>query len=172
MEGYQGQPPSSLIARFWVPGWNSVQAVNHYQAEVGGPLRGGDPGKRVIEPGSGTPPPYVDRIPPRFEPAADEWLCVPLHHIFGSEELSVLAPAIVERMAPAYVALGTDDLRRANVTDGDEVLLTVGDTSHRLVARGVSSMPSGIAGVPVGLPSMPWVPIPAKGRIHKVEPSR
>lgn len=172
MEGYQGQPPSSLIARFWVPGWNSVQAVNHYQAEVGGPLRGGDPGKRVIEPGSGTPPPYVDRIPPRFEPAADEWLCVPLHHIFGSEELSVLAPAIVERMAPAYVALGTDDLRRANVTDGDEVLLTVGDTSHRLVARGVSSMPSGIAGVPVGLPSMPWVPIPAKGRIHKAEPSR
>lgn len=172
MEGYQGQPPSSLIARFWAPGWNSVQAINQYQAEVGGPLRGGDPGKRVIEPGAGTPRPYFDRIPPRFEPHVDEWLCVPLHHTFGSEELSVLAPAIAERMAPACVAFGTDDLRRANVTDGDEVILTVGDTSYRLVAREVSSMPSGIAGVPVGLPSMPWVPIPAKGRIHKVEPSR
>jgi NADH-quinone oxidoreductase subunit G len=172
MEGYQGQPPSSLIARFWAPGWNSVQAINQYQAEVGGPLRGGDPGKRVIEPGAGTPRPYFDRIPPRFEPHPDEWLCVPLHHIFGSEELSVLAPAIAERMAPACVAFGTDDLRRANVTDGDEVILTVGDTSYRLVAREVSSMPSGIAGVAVGLPSMPWVPIPAKGRIHKLEPSR
>jgi hypothetical protein len=52
------------------------------------------------------------------------------------------------------------------------VILTVGDTSYRVVAREVSSMPSGIAGVPVGLPSMPWVPIPAMGRIHKLESAR
>ena len=30
MEGYQGQPPSSLIPRFWAPGWNSVQSVNKF----------------------------------------------------------------------------------------------------------------------------------------------
>ena len=39
-----------------------------YQSEVGGPLRGGDPGRRLIEPAAGTPPPYFDRIPPPFEP--------------------------------------------------------------------------------------------------------
>ncbi len=50
MEGYQEQPPSSLIPRYWSPGWNSVQALNKFQQEVGGPLRGGDPGKRLIEP--------------------------------------------------------------------------------------------------------------------------
>jgi len=35
MEGYEGMPPSSLIQRFWYPAWNSVQAVNKFQKEVG-----------------------------------------------------------------------------------------------------------------------------------------
>jgi NADH-quinone oxidoreductase subunit G len=168
MEGYDGQPPSALIPRYWSPGWNSVQAINHYQREVGGPLRDGDPGRRVIEPGRGTLP-YFDRIPPPFEPQPDEWLCVGLHHIFGSEELSALAPAIAERMPPACVALGTDDLRRAGLRDGDEVTVTVDGGSHRLIAREVPSMPPGVAGVPVGLPSAPWLGLPARGRIVKCE---
>jgi NADH-quinone oxidoreductase subunit G len=50
MEGYQDQPPPPLISRYWSPGWNSVQALNKFQQEVGGPLHGGDPGKRLIEP--------------------------------------------------------------------------------------------------------------------------
>ena len=45
MEGYQDQPPAPLISRYWSPGWNSVQALNKFQQEVGGPLKGGDPGK-------------------------------------------------------------------------------------------------------------------------------
>ena len=53
MEGYPGNPPPSLIPRFWAPGWNSVQALNKFQDEVGGPLRGGDPGERLIEPTQG-----------------------------------------------------------------------------------------------------------------------
>ncbi len=52
MEGYDGQPPPALLPAFWAPGWNSVQALNKFQIEVGGPLRGGDPGRRLIEPAS------------------------------------------------------------------------------------------------------------------------
>ena len=52
MEGYEGIPPAPLIARFWAPGWNSVQAVNKFQSEIAGPLLGGDPGKRLLEPKS------------------------------------------------------------------------------------------------------------------------
>src|SRR3546814_15696758 len=48
MEGYRGIPPSSVIPFFWAPGWNSVQSINKYQIEPGGPLHGGDPGKRLI----------------------------------------------------------------------------------------------------------------------------
>jgi hypothetical protein len=35
MEGYQGQPPSPLISRYWSPGWNSVQALNKCQVTIG-----------------------------------------------------------------------------------------------------------------------------------------
>jgi NADH-quinone oxidoreductase subunit G len=172
MEGYQGQPPSSLIARFWVPGWNSVQAINHYQGEVGGPLRGGDPGRRLIEPADGSRPPYFALVPPPFEPHASEWLCIPVHHIFGSEELSVLAPSVAQRLPHPYVVLNPEDLPRAGVTEGDEVLVRIGDESHHLVVHALPSLPTGIAGVPIGLPSLPWLLIPAKGRIHKLEVAR
>ena len=50
MEGFPDQPPSPLIPRFWAPGWNSEAAVNKYQEEVGGPLRGGNPGRPLIGP--------------------------------------------------------------------------------------------------------------------------
>ena len=39
MEGNPDQPPSALLPFFWTPGWNSIQAVNKFQAEIGGPLR-------------------------------------------------------------------------------------------------------------------------------------
>jgi NADH-quinone oxidoreductase subunit G len=97
---------------------------------------------------------------------------VPLHHIFGSEELSALAPAIAERTPPACVALGADDLRRVGVTDGDEVTVTLDDGSHRFVARELSSIPPGIAGVFVGLPSAPWLPLPARARIERTTGTR
>jgi NADH-quinone oxidoreductase subunit G len=96
MEGYESRPPSPLIPRYWSPGWNSVQALNKFQQEVGGPLSGGDPGKRLIEPAPAGRPPYFSDIPhagaKNYSPAD-----FPRHFIFGSEELSSYAPAIAER---------------------------------------------------------------------------
>ena len=97
MEGYEGQPPAPFISRFWWPGWNSVQALNKFQQEVGGPLRGGDPGKRLIEPGRTDHASFFNDVPEAFTPGDNEWLLVPLYQIFGSEELSILSPGIAER---------------------------------------------------------------------------
>src|SRR6185437_9382754 len=87
MEGASKQPPSPLIPFFWNPGWNSIQAVNKYQEEIAGPLRGGNPGVRLIEP---KPQEVVSffttPIPEAFQIRAGEWLFIPLFHIFGSEE--------------------------------------------------------------------------------------
>ena len=109
MEGYPGHPPPPLIPRFWAPGWNSIQALNKFQDEVGGPLSGGDPGERLIEPAPGKKTAYFENIPAGFEPRAGEWLLLPLHHIFGSEELSALAPNIAELSAGPYLALNPGD---------------------------------------------------------------
>ena len=49
----------------WAPGWNSPQAWNKFQSEVGGSLRHGDPGVRLIEAGEGTLD-YFTTIPAAF----------------------------------------------------------------------------------------------------------
>ena len=50
MEGYSGSAePRSQVPFAWSPGWNSPQAWNKFQDEVGGHLRAGDPGTRLIE---------------------------------------------------------------------------------------------------------------------------
>ena len=74
----QGQPPPALIPRFWAPGWNSVQALNKFQDEVGGPLRGGDPGRRLIEPARDGRRRLLRGGARRpSQPRAGEWLVVP-----------------------------------------------------------------------------------------------
>ena len=77
MEGYRGQPPSPLIARYHAPRWNSVQALNKFQEEVGGPLRGGDPGVRLVEPAvvSGRRRPPSHRRRPSGRPPIACWPC-------------------------------------------------------------------------------------------------
>ena len=93
MEGRLTQPPSSLIPRFWAPGWNSDQSLNKFQMEVGGALRGGDPGVRIVE-----PPAHAARqatFRRRKTAGAQQHgtlLLVARHHVFGSEELSALSP--------------------------------------------------------------------------------
>jgi NADH-quinone oxidoreductase subunit G len=95
MEGYEGRPPASLISRYWSPGWNSVQALNKFQREIGGPLEGGDPGKRLIEPKQDAKPAYFTNIPSPSKLKPED-ASVPRYSIFGSEELSSYSRAVVE----------------------------------------------------------------------------
>src|SRR5207245_626985 len=106
--GIQPAPPA-LIPFFWSPGWNSIQSVNKFQDEIGGPLRGGDPGVRLIEPQQQAAWTYFTEIPPAFRADADAWLLVPYFHIFGSEELSRQAPAISELVPRAAIGLNATD---------------------------------------------------------------
>ena len=89
MEGTPDQPPGALIPFFWSPGWNSIQATNFYQTEIAGPLRGGDPGVRLIDPAAQPIASISLESRTAFAPSSDDWLLVPLYHVFGSEELSL-----------------------------------------------------------------------------------
>ncbi len=160
MEGYPGQPPAALITHYWAPGWNSVQALNHYQQEIEGPLRGGDPGSPLIAPAAVGDASYFDSPPAAFAPRQGHWLLVPLPHIFGSEELSMLAPAIAELAPAAYVAIHPDDASRLGVSDGEQLDVLVGDTPWRLPVKCLPSLALGVAGVPAGLPGVPPLTAP------------
>ncbi|MHB9024232.1 MAG: NADH-quinone oxidoreductase subunit NuoG [Armatimonadota bacterium] len=166
MEGYLGRPPGPLVQRLWSPGWNSPQAVTKFQSEVGGPLRGGNPGKRLIEPASEATPAFFTEIPPAFTPRADALLLLPAYHIFGSEALSMSSPPVA-RLAPTpYLAVSTGDAERLMIGDGQTVVVTVGEHVHHLPARLVPALPQGIALLPTGLPGVPDIPLPAWGRVE------
>jgi NADH-quinone oxidoreductase subunit G len=194
MEGYEGVAPSALISRYWAPGWNSVQALNKFQQEVGGPLRGGDPGKRLIEPvrtntlpsslpsreGQKLPRPdssvssplvgedrggggkgvrgvagtnitFFQNIPEPFKHRAGERLLIPLYHIFGSEELSVLSPGIAERASKPYIGLNPADAAKLKVNEREELTVTVSGIERRLPVKLMAELTRGVAGVPSGL---------------------
>jgi NADH-quinone oxidoreductase subunit G len=167
MEGYEGRPPSSLISRFWSPGWNSVQAVNKFQDEVGGPLRGGDPGRRVIEPAGGAA--YFEDVPAAFQPRKDTLLVIPLYHIFGSEEMSLRSPGIAELAPKPYLALNPKYAAMLGVAGASEAELSLGNTHFVLPVKLVSSLPDGIAGIPAGIPGLEGVAVPVSGKITPVK---
>ena len=165
MEGFDGEAPSPLIARYHAPRWNSVQALNKFQQEVGGPLRGGDPGVRLVEPPAVPAPAPQAPAPPVFEPADGRLLAVPLHHIYGSEELSMLSAPVAGRAPTPYLALGPADAARLGAAEGRRlavVLHAPGEPRLSLPVRIVTSLPTGVAGLPVGLPGLPFFELPAE----------
>jgi NADH-quinone oxidoreductase subunit G len=165
MEGYYGPMPSALVPYFWAPSWNSVRAVNKFQDEVGGSLRGGDPGVRLIEPTSGATPHYFDGVPEAFAKRGGDWLIVPLYEIFGSEELSRLAPAVAERIPSPYLALNADDAASLHIAEGAMVTVTLaGEVSH-LLLRVRPALPAGVAGMVAGLSGPIGSLLPAWGQL-------
>lgn len=171
MEGYRGEVPSALNTRFWAPGWNSANSLTKFQEEVGGPLSGGDPGVRLLEPVEGSPAYFTD-IPASFQPKADKLLLVPLHHIFGSEELSVLSDAVAQRCPKPYVALNPKNAQTAGLSEGDEAVVQINGSKVTLPVRVDSMLAEGIAGLPVGLSALSAIPsLPVEAVITRRKPA-
>jgi NADH-quinone oxidoreductase subunit G len=171
MEGDEGNPPPALIPRYWAPGWNSDQAVNKFQAEIGGSLRNGDPGQRLVEPHSGAQPEFFGGVPPAFEPRDGRLFLAPLFHIFGSEPLSMMSPGIAELTPKPYVALHAEDAVRLSIAEGDSVQIEVDGMTLELPVMIVATLPKGVAGLPSGLPGMEHVGLPAWCVIKKSLPT-
>lgn len=166
MEGAQGPDVLPELRPFyWAPGWNSVQALNKFQQEVGGRLRGGDPGWRLLRPEpNATVRTGLAGIPHPFEPADDALLLVPAPRIFGSEELSMAAPSVAQRSAPARLAVHPQDAEDRGWGDGETVRLTAGSVGFELPVELDDTLPRGVAAVPVGMPGLPHLGLPAEGR--------
>jgi NADH-quinone oxidoreductase subunit G len=160
MEGYRGPLPSPLIAQFWAPGWNSIQAVNTYQDEVGGPLRDEMPGVRLIEPVATKTPAWFTSIPRAFQPAARQWLLLPLSAVFGSDELSNRSAAIAERIARPLLSLHPSDGARVGLEDRSTIDLAWQGTTYSLAVHFESSAPVGTVGLSL-VPEVSGIRLPA-----------
>ncbi len=171
MEGYQGQAPSSLLPRFWAPGWNSDQALARLQQGVDQPLPGGDPGRRLVEPADVASTPAFFEPPEAFAPARGEHLVVPLHHIFGSEELSAHAPGIASCAPRPFLGLGPEGAAALGLSEGGAVLLEVDGRELSLPVEILPALAPGVAALPVGLPGLEGVFPPFSARLRTMGPS-
>lgn len=154
MEGNnQPQAPRSQIPFAWSPGWNSPQAWNKFQDEVGGHLRHGDPGVRLFE-GQGTGGEWFTSIPAAYQPQA-HWRVVPLWRLFGSEELSQRSEVFAQRAAPAEVVLHPEDAQKLGLQAGQSVTLHASGVGLTLPLRLSDTLTQGLVGLPVGMPGIP-----------------
>jgi len=160
MEGYRGPVPSPLISQFWAPGWNSIQSVNTYQDEVGGPLRDEMPGVRLLEPVTAKAPSWFTTVPRAFQPTAQQWLLLPLAAVFGSDELSAQSPAIVERIAKPSLSLHPSDGTRLGLVDHGTIELKVQGATYHVAVHFEPATPAGTAGLSL-VPEVSGVRVPA-----------
>jgi len=163
MEGFRGEPPSPVIPFYWRPGWNSVQSLNKFQAEIGA-LYGGDPGRRILAP-SPDAFAYFKQMPQAETLGRDELLFVPYRCIYGGEELSSLSPAIAERISGEFLYINEIDARQIGVGDESPVHISLSDTSVTLAVKISADIPKGTACYPVGLPGFTFIDLPVRGTI-------
>jgi len=167
MEGYSGIPPASVTPRFWAPSWNSCQAVNKFQKEIAGVSMGGDSGKRLIEPSTTDNGVYFSELPEAFNFDNTKWLVIQSFHIFGSEELSSLGDSVSQRIPNPYIGLNGDDAASLGKDNGCIAQLIIGDVSLKLPVRIIPTLCSGLIALPVWIPGLEGVDLPALGKIMK-----
>ena len=167
MEGSANQPPGALQPFFWSPGWNSIQAVNKFQSEIGDALRGGDPGVRLFEPSQKGV--YFTSIPAAFARREAEWLIVPIEHIFGADELSFQSPADPSLAAAPYLALNAADAASLHMPElAGELEIEIRRRQAPSAREGAAGSARGIAGIPAGLTPACGAVLPAWHPILRV----
>ncbi len=163
MEGERQLPPSPLTPFYWWPGWNSEQALNHYQREVGGLLNSetGDikllNGKFVQ---SNIEPVAITKQEQQ-EGAEGLWL-YPRYHLFGSDELSVYTKGIADLSPKPYICINTNEASKQNWKNNETIELNIDKRKFELEVKIEDDVADGIALIPYGIKETYGIEYPVK----------
>ncbi|MGO3933389.1 NADH-quinone oxidoreductase subunit NuoG [Rhodopseudomonas pseudopalustris] len=147
--------PPALITSYKTSGHHSANNVTRFMEEVGGPLRGGDPGAMLLKAGEASLP----DAPPSRAVEGDGLLLVPLHDAFSGWELSRASALLAARAPAPRLLLHPDDAALHGLTHGAAALV-----DGRLYPATVSldaSLPRGTVAISAG------VGVP-RGPLHRV----
>ncbi|VDZ72440.1 NADH-quinone oxidoreductase subunit G [Atlantibacter hermannii] len=158
--------PRSQVPFAWAPGWNSPQAWNKFQDEVGGKLRHGDPGVRLIE-ASETGLEYFSDVPAGFAAQEGEWRIAPYYHLFGSDEMSQRSPVFQQRMPQPYIKLNPADAAKLGVNAGAKVSFNYEGQTVTLPLIISEGLTAGQVGLPMGMPGI--APVLAGARLENLQ---
>ena len=163
MEGFHGTPSAPLTPFFWSPGWNSVQAVNKFQIEIGGDLRREIPQLHILKNSksrSFSEEYYKIDLSESIHHGnkqEENWKVLPLYHIFGSDELSVVEGGIKELAPPPYIAVNPESAKRMGWNESTLVRPEGDKTIKGIKLRFLDGIPENCVGIPVGLEQMSFV---------------
>ncbi|HJO30399.1 MAG TPA: molybdopterin-dependent oxidoreductase, partial [Acidobacteriota bacterium] len=183
MEGFTGRKPPELLSQVWAPGWNSNEAINQFQIEVGGPLHGGDPGLRIFDSNSSglNENQFINAaigsLPVTEAREKDDTVLVcAAVEIFGSESMSRRSPALAELAPDIYLRLHSKDAGRLSLVDGCayrvQLISETFETSLNVVIDIDNTIPDNVTVIPAGYAETRWWQQPRWMRLKsvKVEP--
>ncbi|HQH22258.1 MAG TPA: NADH-quinone oxidoreductase subunit NuoG [Thermoleophilia bacterium] len=170
LEGLQPPAaPAALRTRTWWPGWNSSNGLHKFGEELAAVRPAPPSGVRLLDDAERGREFTPVGAPARFAARDGELLLVALHHIFGSEELSMHTPGVRELAPAPYIGLNADDAERLGAREGDLLRLWLPWMDMSAPLKLIPSLPPGTAGLPRGLPGVPYLPLPAWVRLSRVE---
>ncbi len=161
MEGDQRAAPAGLEPRYWRPGWNSPQAGVFMQRELAGLKPSGDTGVLLFDAGMA-----VDaEAPAKDITVTGTLLAVPVHHVFGSEELSARAPAVASLAPAPYVVMNARVAAQYGCVEGGSAVVEVDGARHALPVR-IDALADGVVGLPIGVGALRGLSLPASVRLE------
>ena len=81
----------------------------------------------------------------------------------------MLSAALAERAVKPYVALHPDQADALSIKEHDEVEMTHASFNCRLPVKFDSGLAKGVAGIPAGLPDIPWITFKSKISLTKLK---
>jgi NADH-quinone oxidoreductase subunit G len=157
-EGIQSPYEQALFARYWAPGINSASAVVSRESRGSASFAFKEnPQSEVVA--------HAKGIPAAFSPHAFESYVVPLYHIYGSEELSMLSPPVASLAHSPIVVLNPVDAGKLSIKENDVVEISNTSLSctcavvlESWVAPGSAALSAGLAQIRgIDLPQWLWI---------------
>ncbi len=133
---------------------------------MGGHLRHGDPGVRLIE-ASETGLDYFTSVPGAFEAQDGKWRIAPYYHLFGSDEMSQRSPVFQSRMPQPYIKLNPVDAAKLGVNAGAHISFTYEGQTISLPLQVSEGLAAGQVGLPMGMPGI--APVLAGARLENLQ---
>ena len=147
MEGTPINIPSTLIPQVWSPGWNSNEAVNKFQQEINGPLKGGDAGVRLFDACQSLPLATVALIP-SINIGAGQILAHTQNSLFGSDQASHLSSALSKRSAAPSARIHPDTAAAMGLSGVAQVRVELAQSQWHLPLALDASMAMGLLLLP------------------------
>lgn len=171
MEGYVGSQADSAVLPFvWQAGWNSPQALNQFQTQVGGRLKGGEVGVRLLDYLPKNTQDFAKKTVATFTPSSifqGVASLVPIYAMLASSKTAMKSVAVARQMADRgwqmAWTIGADDAARWHIKAGDKLTISQNGRSWCLPVVLVDYLAEGCIGFVGGrLPIVPSLPSTVK----------